>query len=334
MSTRSGRPRGGLRFLILGLCAAVVAGLALGDASAQGSTAATARGKLTVIAPAAPGGGWDGFGREAQRAMRANGIVNTSQVVNVPGAGGTIGLSQLVRMHGREDILMVTGAVMIGAVELSSAPESLADVTPVARLADDFSALVVPAGSPIQTVQDFARELASNPGGTSIAGGSLGGIDHLLAGMLGRAVGVDPREVNYVAYSGGGEVLTALLSNTTTGAISGYNELRDQVETGALRVLAISAAERLPGEEVPTFLESGLDVQMSNWRGFVAPPGISEEAREELIEIVTELAQTPEWLATLERNSWENTFTAGAEFAEFLTREQSRVDALITELGL
>lgn len=306
---------------------------ATANASSSGGTA-TARSKLTLIAPAAPGGGWDGFARESQQAMRVNGVVNTARVVNVPGAGGTIGLNQLGQMDGREDVLMITGAVMLGAIELADTQTTLDDVTLIARVADDYNVLVVPADSPYETIEDFAAGWAADPGGHAIAGGSLGGIDHLLSGLLAQEIGFDPQQVNYVAYSGGGEVLTSVLSNTASAGISGYNEFSDQIEAGTIRALGTSAAEPVDGIDVPTFIESGLDVEMSNWRGYVAPAGISDETRQELVAIVTEMHATADWEDAMTRNRWSDSFSTGTELDEFIAEETVRVAAIIKELGL
>ncbi len=322
-----------IRAVIFTLVVAAVTVLAFVNAASSGGTA-TARSKLTLIAPAAPGGGWDGFAREAQQALRSNGIVNNPQVVNVPGAGGTIGLSQFVQTPGREDALLVTGGVMIGAIELADNPESMADVVPIARLADDYAALVVPADSEFQTLDDFLAAWKSNPGANSIGGGSLGSIDHLLSGLLAQKIGIDPRDVNYVAYSGGGEALTSLLSHTTAVGMSGYNEVADQIEAGTLRALAISSEERLDGVDVPTFREQGVDVSMSNWRGVVAAPGISEEARAEFTDIVTEMRASEAWKDTLSRNSWTDSFATGTEFEDFITAEVQTANGIVKELGL
>ncbi|MCC3291844.1 MULTISPECIES: tripartite tricarboxylate transporter substrate binding protein [unclassified Arthrobacter] len=322
-----------LRTGAFALVVAVVTLLAFFNAAASGGTA-TARSKLTLIAPAAPGGGWDGFAREAQQALRSNGVVNNPQVVNVPGAGGTIGLSQFVQTPGREDALLVTGGVMVGAIELADNPESMADVVPIARLADDYAALVVPADSEFQTLDDFLTAWKADPGANSIGGGSLGSIDHLLSGLLAQKIGMDPSTVNYVAYSGGGEALTSLLSHTTAVGMSGYNEVADQIESGTLRALAISSAERLDGVDVPTFVEQGVDVSMSNWRGVVAAPGISEEAKAEFISIVTEMRESDDWKDTLERNSWTDSFATGEEFEAFIEEEVSTAQSIVKELGL
>lgn len=311
----------------------LIATFAFMSAASSGGVS-TARAKLTLIAPAAPGGGWDGFGREAQAVMRSAGIVTNPQVVNIPGAGGTIGLSQFVQEVGREDLLMVTGGVMVGAIELANNPESFDDVTPIARLADDYAVLVVPADSPFQTLDDFLTTWKDNPGANSIGGGSLGSIDHLLGGLLAQELGMNPRDVNYIAYSGGGEALNSLLAHTTAAGISGYNEVKDQIDAGNLRALAISSEERLPGSDVPTFVEQGVDVSMSNWRGFVAPPGISEEARQELLAIVEELHAQPEWQEAVNRNSWIDTYQTGEEFNQFIADEVATASNIVKELGL
>lgn len=317
----------------LGVAAAGVVGLALVNAAAGGGEA-TARSKLVLMAPAAPGGGWDGFARESQQAIKSDGISNNVQVVNVPGAGGTIGLGQFAQMEGRSDMMMVTGGVMVGAVELADSGVSMEDVEPLVRLADDYAALVVPADSPYETLDDFIEAWKQDPGGTSISGGSLGSIDHLLTGLVAERVGIDPSQTNYIAYSGGGEALTSMLSGTTVAGMSGYNEVADQIEAGNLRALAISSKERLPGVDVPTFLEQGVDAEMANWRGLAAAPGVSEEDRGELLEIVEEYRQTEHWQDALERNSWTDSYMTGDEFEAFLDEEISRTEDIVEGLGL
>lgn len=318
---------------VLGVAAAGVVGLALVNAASDGGEA-TARSKLVLMAPASPGGGWDGFARESQQAIKSEGISNNVQVVNVPGAGGTIGLGQFAQMEGRSDMLMVTGGVMIGAVELADSGVSMEDVDPLVRLADDFAALVVPADSPYETLDDFIEAWKQDPGGTSISGGSLGSIDHLLTGLVAEKVGIDPAQTNYIAYSGGGEALTSMLSGTTVAGMSGYNEVADQIEAGNLRALAVSSEERLPGVDVPTFKEQGVDASMANWRGLAAAPGVSEEDRGELLEIVDEYRQTEAWEDALERNSWTDSYMTGDEFEAFLDEEITRTEDIVEGLGL
>ncbi|MFX4291562.1 Bug family tripartite tricarboxylate transporter substrate binding protein [Streptomyces bohaiensis] len=319
---------------VLGVAATLVlAGFAAVDAS-NSTSGATPRSKLTVTAPAAPGGGWDLASRELQQALRAGSIVNNVQVVNVPGAGGTIGLGQFVELGADPTRMMMTGTVMEGAITVNNSPVNLDDTTPIARLAEDYEVLIVPADSPYETLDDFVEAWRENPRSHAIGGGGLGGTDHLLAGLTAREAGVDPEEMNYIAFAGGGEVLTALLSHTVELGVSGYNDFRDQIEAGNLRALAISAEEPVDGIDTPTLIDQGIDVALPNWRGLVAPPGITDEQRSELIDIVEEMAETPEWQDALDRNKWVDALLTGDDFAAFISEDQARVDAIIEELGL
>lgn len=322
--------------LLQGILAAGVIALTVFALFSAASTAggASARSNLTLIAPAATGGGWDGFARESQQVLRSTGTANNVQVVNIPGAGGTIGLSQFVQQEGSDDTLMVTGGVMVGAIALNDTEETFDDVTPIARLADDYAALVVPADSDIETLDDFIAQWQEDPEGLSISGGSLGSIDHLLSGRLAQEVGIDPKKVNYIAYSGGGEALNSLLSHTTTVGVSGYNEVADQVEAGTLRAIAISSEERLPGVDVPTFKELGTDVAMSNWRGVVAAPGISDDTKAEYLAMIDEMHASDEWQETLERNSWADAYMTGDELDGFLDEETRVAESIVEDLGL
>lgn len=313
------------------VAATTTAALINGASTAGG---AGARSNLTLIAPAATGGGWDGFARESQQVLRGESVVNNVQVVNIPGAGGTIGLSQFIRNPGVSDTLLVTGGVMVGAIALGDGEAGFDDVVPIARLADDYAALVVPADSELETLDDVLAAWSEDPRGTSVSGGSLGSIDHLLSGRLTQVMGVDPQDLNYVAYSGGGEALNSLLSHTTTLGVSGYNEVADQVEAGTLRALAISSEERLPGVEVPTFVEQGVEVTMSNWRGFVGAPGITDEVRQEFVDIVTEMRESASWQDTLTRNDWTDNFMIGEEFEAFIREETEQAELIVEDLGL
>ncbi|GEC11557.1 C4-dicarboxylate ABC transporter substrate-binding protein [Glutamicibacter nicotianae] len=318
---------------LYGVAVVAVAGLAFTNAAASGGES-SARNKLVIMAPASPGGGWDGFSREAQQALKSIGAVNNVQVTNIPGAGGTIGLSQFVQMTGRHDMLMATGGVMVGAIELADSEATMKDVELIARMSDDYAALVVPAKSKIKTLDEFVEAWKKDPGGTSIAGGSLGSIDHLLTGKVAQEVGIDPAKANYIAYSGGGEALTSMLAGTTAGGMSGYNEVADQIEAGNLRALAISSEERLPSVDIPTFKEQGVDAVMANWRGFSAAPGITEEDKQVFVEMVHEIHESEQWKDALERNNWTDSFMIGKEFEEYVDSEIEVTAQIIKGLGL
>lgn len=327
------KPRRPWVMVIWGIVVVLIVGAGVWSAVDTGS-GDSARSRLGVIAPAAPGGGWDLVAREAQQALKADGIVNNVSVVNIPGAAGTIGLGQLADMTGQAGTLMVTGTVMVGGIIANDSDATLADVTPIARLAEDFEVIVVPGDSPYQNLEEFIAAWKADPGGTVVGGGSKGGTDHLLAGLVADASGIDPQQINYLAFSGGGEALNALLANTVDASISGYNEFADQIEAGNVRALAMGTRERVDGIDVPSLGEQGVDVELTNWRGLVAPPGLTAEQRQALIDIVSEMTKGAAWESTITRNRWQNTFLAGDEFSAFLTTETERIQQIADQLGI
>jgi putative tricarboxylic transport membrane protein len=314
---------------------ALLVGAAAVNAALSDTDASEARARIDIVVPADPGGGWDLVARETQHSLRVNGIVDNTQVLNLPGAGGTIGLAQTVRREGSATTLMTTGTVMIGGIIVNDSAQTLEDVVPIARVADDYEVFVVPADSPLEDMGDLVEAWREDPGAVAVGGGSLGGTDHLLAGLAAQSQGVEPRAVNYIPFAGGAQALTSLLSGSIDVGVSGYNEFSDQVEAGNIRVLGVSAHERVPGlEQHPTLPEQGVDAVLPNWRGFMAPPGITGAERAELTAIVEEMVRTDEWRDTLRRNRWDDTFQSGPEFEEFLAAEIERITTVTEDLGL
>jgi len=290
---------------------------------------------LTIMAPAAPGGGWDQTSRAMQQVLRRSRLLRAVQVVNVPGAGGTIGLAQLVNTHkGDGSLLMTMGLIMVGAVLTNQSPVTLAEATPIARLTDEYELLVVPNSSPHRTLADFLKGWKADPGAFAIAGGSAGGTDHMLAGLLAKETGIDVHKVNFVPHSGGGESIASLLGGHVAAGINGTGELLSFVESGSLRALAISSEQRLPGLDVPTFVEQGVDLALSNWRGVAAAPGISAPQRAALTELIRKMHATPAWKEVLQKNNWIDMYQDGPAFESFLRTENQRAAAVLQSIGL
>lgn len=302
------------------------------DAAAT-DTGADARSAVSLIAPAGAGGGWDGAAREIQQTMREEGSVVNPTVVNIPGAGGTIGLSQLMEMPGNNTTLMVMGITMLGAININGSGVSIDEVTPIARITDDYDVLVVPADSPYETVDDVMQEMAKDPRNFPWGGGSLGSLDQMIIAQLAQEADIDPKEVNYMAHSGGAELATALLSGTIDASVSGYNDFSDQIEAGRLKMLGISAEEPVDGIDTPTMIEQGYDVSLVNWRGVVAPPGLEDEDVEELRTIMREVLESDTWADVLERNQWADSSLIGEDFEKNLEEERIIVDDIWKQLG-
>jgi len=290
--------------------------------------------RLRMMVPASPGGGWDTTARTLQRVIQQAGVARNVQVFNVEGAGGTIGLGQLAR-EDDDALLMMMGLVMVGAIDTNDSRFRLDDVTPIAQLIAETELIVVPAESPYDDLESFVQAWAADPRGTPIAGGSAGGTDQILAGLLAQAAGIDPLLVNYIPYSGGGESLSALLGNQVAAGISGTADYGSQVTSGRLKGLAVSTAERSDQvPDVPTIIESGFDVEVTNWRGLMARPGMGEGARKDLIALVQEAHDSEEWAQALDNNGWLDTFQTGDDYGDFLAEEETRVRQVLTEIGL
>jgi putative tricarboxylic transport membrane protein len=288
---------------------------------------------LRIMAPAAPGGGWDQTSRELQSVLRAQ-TRKSVEVYNVGGAGGTVGLAQYVGRRGDPYELMTMGLIMAGAVETNRSKVRLDQVTPLARLTADYEVIVVPAKSPYRDMKGLAAAMRDDIGAVSIAGGSAGGVEQILAGMVAKAVGADPGKVNYIAHSGGGEALTTILSGRSKAGISGISEISEQIEAGKVRALAVSAPRRVAEVNAPTLRESGINVELANWRGIVAPPGITKEDEAALEKMLTDMARSPQWRSVLSRRGWQDNFLTGEPFEQFMTAEQTRVRGVLGELGL
>jgi putative tricarboxylic transport membrane protein len=288
-----------------------------------------------IMAPAAPGGGWDQTARSMQAALQDEKISGSVQVVNVPGAGGTIGLAQFVNQaSGDPTQLIVGGYVMVGAILTNKSPVTLDQVTPIARLTGEFEAIVVPAASDIKDMAGLVEKLKANPGSVSWAGGSAGGTDHITAGLIAKAAGVDPTKINYVAYSGGGEALAAILGNQVTAGISGYGEFEAQVKAGTLRLIAISSAERIEGIDAPTIKEGGLDVVVQNWRMVAAAPGLSAEQVAAINADIEKVVTSAAWKDTLKTKGWQDTYLAGDAFKEQLDKDVAATESILKDIGL
>ena len=180
---------------------------------------------LKVMIGANPGGGYDQTGRSIGAAMVAAGTAKTASYDNKGGAGGTIGLTQFVNTDkGNPNALIVTGAVMVGAIETNHPPVTLKNATPIARLFADTMVITVPGNSPIKSMKDLTAQLKANPGSVSWGGGSKGSIDHILAGLIAKDIGVDPKKINYVPFQGGGEASASILGGHVTVGIAGVSE--------------------------------------------------------------------------------------------------------------
>ena len=306
--------------------AALAAGIAL-----AGSAAAVDNVKMMI--PANPGGGWDTTGRELGKAMLAAGAVKNIQYDNKGGAAGAIGLAQFVSASkGDPNALMMGGMVMVGGLIQNKSAVTLDQVTPIARLTSEYEVIVVPASSPIKDMKDLMAKFKANPGSISWGGGSAGGTDHILAGLLAGAVGVEPGKVNYVPFKGGGEAVAAIIGGHVSVGVSGLSEFAQHIQSGKMRALGVSSGEKIGN--IPTLKEQGFDVELANWRGIFGAPGISKEQQAALVKAVEAATKHASWAETLKKQDWTPYWLAGDDYGAFIQSEIKRIGAILAGLNL
>jgi putative tricarboxylic transport membrane protein len=297
------------------------------SASAQGIAT------LKMLIPANPGGGWDQTGRALAAAMQSAKSVQNVQFDNKGGAAGTIGLAQFVNAaKGDPNTLMMGGMVMVGGIALNKSPVDLTMVTPIARLTTEYEVIVVPANSPHKTIGDLVKAFKAEPGKVSWGGGSAGGTDHILVGLIAKAVGADPSKINYVPFKGGGEAITSIIGGHVAAGVSGLGEFAEQIKAGRMRALAVSSPKALDG--IPSLKEQGIDVELGNWRGIFAAPGITPAQRDALIAAVKAGTESPMWKESLTKFGWDAAYLPGDDYKKYLDEDIKRVTAIIDSLGL
>ena len=292
---------------------------------------------MDVYMAGSAGGGYDLFGRELMRSMKAEGtLTNTPTFRNLSGAGGTKGLAAfLYNEYRKPGKAMVAGFAMIGGVASTKVKFKTSDTVPAARMMGEWNVVVVPADSPYKTLADLTADIKAKKTALPIAGGNLGGVDHYTAVLMYEALGLTIKDLNYVVYSGGAEVTAALLNGSSKAGISGYGEFQSQVEAGTLRLLGVSSAStKVPGISTTSLKSQGVNVVVGNWRGLQLPKGTSTSARNLVIRALDVTRNGATWKKVMKDNLWANNWLAGDSYNNWLKRQETGIAGIYKELGL
>jgi len=328
------------RRLITGLSIAL-SGVALPSWGQSAKPAAAAKpkagnklaGKLRIVIPANPGGGWDQTGRALGTAMISAGVIDEVEFENKGGKGGTLGLAHYAEKYNADaNTLIVGGTVMVGAVALQRPAVDLSAIQPVARLTSDYLVMVVAANSPIKSVADLSASMKANLKAIPIAGGSAGGVDHIFAGVFARAAGANPEDLNYQPFSSGVDVVSAVLSGKATVGISGYSEFSAQLAGGQLRAIGVSS--RKPSFGIPAIRDQGVQAEMSNWRAVFTGKGVSAGRQAEMVEAVRLATQHDAWKATLKQNHWDASWMSGKDLVNLIDLDLTTARVMVHLLKL
>jgi tripartite-type tricarboxylate transporter receptor subunit TctC len=293
---------------------------------------------IELIAPANPGGGWDMLCRVIQKALTEEKLVDRPVIVtNKPGGGGSVGWSYLQGKKGQGEYLAATSTLLILNNLLGTSDLTYKNFTPIACMQTEWEAIAVRNDSPWKTIKDLMEAIKANPGSVPIAvGPSLGNDDHLVFLQLAKVYGVDPAKVKFIVYPGaGGEEVPALLGGHVKAMVIGMVEVMEQHRAGKLRIVGISAPERislLP--DVATFKEQGIDLVFPHWRGLIGAPGLSPEQIAYWDGVFAKMVQSKTWKEQLENLGWSDFYQNSSAHAKFLADQTQVFDELLTTVGL
>ena len=325
------------REFLLALAAATVAAptavFAQGKAAPSAPAAPVKLGRLRIVIPANPGGGWDQTGRAMGAALIASGGADAIDYENLGGKGGIVGLEHYAKQYDSDpNTLLMGGMVMVGAVALHKPAVNLSSIQPLARLTSDYMVLAVREDSPIRNVKDLTQRMQQDLRAVPIAGASAGSVDHMFIGRLVRAGSGNPAELNYLPFAGGAQVADAVLSGKAQVAISGYSEFKDVLASGRLRAIGMSSRRALFG--IPSVREQGIDTEMANWRGVFTGRQVPAQRQAQMVEALRTATVHASWQGALQQNRWQSSWLAGADLASFLETERSVAEVMVYMLRL
>jgi putative tricarboxylic transport membrane protein len=292
---------------------------------------------LEIVAPANPGGGWDALARTMNRVLEIEKLYpQPMSVLNKPGGGGAVGLAYVFQKKGDDyEIVVFSPPLIINTIN-KTFTQNYKELTPLAKLITDYQIFIVKADSPYKTFKDLLDALKKNPGAVKFAGGSSpGSMDHLAFCKVAQLVGINPKDLSYVAFSGGGEAITTLLGGNVAFVSTGIGESLAQLQAGTVRALAVTSPERLSGplKDVPTVKESGINTSYEVWRGVFGVPGMSKEAQAWWSKTLRTMVGTKTWKESLEKLQWLDAYAGAEDFTKFLAAEEKSYQELMVTLG-
>ena len=290
--------------------------------------------ELHFLIGSSPGSGWDQTARAVGQALSEAGIVANVSFENIPGGAGAKAVARLTETAERQQntLLVSSTPVLIYGIQGAIA-YSYKDLTPIAAVIGDYEALAVKADAPFQSFAEIVEQLAENPRSIKIGGGSvIGSMDHLVAALAFKQAGIDPRQMNYIPYEGGGKAMAALLSGEIDVLSTGLGEALEQARQGQIRIVGSSADSEIGG--VPSLQSQGYDVQFVNWRGFFGAPGLAAAKADAHAEALGKMYDTAIWAEIRDRNGWVDIYKPREAFTAFLAEQEDQVRSLMQELGI
>jgi putative tricarboxylic transport membrane protein len=328
---------------VLGVVTAAVTALALtscanaGGGTSDGDQPDYPTSQITINSPFDPGGGIDLAINTMIKSLTDSGVSDASmRLSNIPGGSGLVATAQLAGDNdGADDTLLLTSVSSLSATIQNPGDVGLDKMTPLGGLYAEYTYIYVPAASPWKTLDDVADAIKADPGSVTFTGASLGSADNIVVAEFAQSLGLDFSDLAYVPLAGDENAAAILGGNSDVAA--GGPDLLDLVDSGDVRVLSVSAPERLTSDrvkDIPTMSELGYDVTQANWRGLFGPPNMPQYAIDYWNDALTKLADTQEWKDAADQNVWDLTPMDKDEFTSFMADQTKTLTKVLTSLGL
>jgi putative tricarboxylic transport membrane protein len=293
---------------------------------------------VEIAVPTTPGGSVDLTARLIQKILQDSGLVKVPvTVVNKPGGGGAVSLVYL-NQHAGDGHFLATNTPNIIANDINGrTPVRYTEITPLATMADQYTAVAVRADSPLRTGQDMIDRLRKNPGSLAVSTPTtLGSINHLSYALVARAAGIDVKKLKAVILGSGGDGATAVLGGHVDAHVGTTSSVIRMVEAGKLRVLAIAAPKRLgpPYEGTPTWTEQGYPVVLGTWRGVIGPRGMTREQIAFWDDVFAKVVASETWKKALRDNSWEANYLDSDGTKKLFEADYAQYRSILADLGM
>ena len=288
---------------------------------------------IEITVGVVPGGPLDGTARLIQKYLEQRNL--SVSVLNKPGGGHAIAMTYLNQRPGDGHYIAMALPNLLTNRIIGAHPLTYTDVTPLALLTSEYIGMSVRADAPIRTGKELLARLRADPGSLTFAITSRASGNHIAAGTVLKAAGIDLKKVKFVSFKGAAETTVAVLGGHVDVVMATPTSTWKHVQAGKLRMLAVTAPKRLTGEvaSVPTWKELGVNAVSANWRSVVGPKGLSAPQIAYWDQAFGAMVKTAEWQEAIRRNQWEDEYTNSAGTIKFMREEYKDLEALLAELG-
>jgi putative tricarboxylic transport membrane protein len=290
-----------------------------------------------LIVTTSPGGSNDLVTRLMQKILQDGKLLATPTVVlNRPGGNQTVAVAYLNQHPGDAHYLLMGNPTIITNPLTGITPVTMADLTPIAMLLIEHTAITVRADSSIQNLRDLVERLKANPESMAVGSAALGGVNHLALILALKNGGVDVKKLKTVVFKTNGDSIAAMMGGHIHVVTSSVNAARPQVAAGNIRAIAVAAQQRMAGPyaATATFREQGIENWMSSWRGMFAPKGTGAAQVAFWEDVFARMTANEDWAKALAAREWSPNFLRRKQFVQYLEGQHNVNRAMLAEVGL